>query len=609
MKGYSAFLIFILCYSLCPAQWQSSIVRLNSDSSLTYLRDSEGNRVPDFSHAGYKGGGIAIPEIPTVLTIAPIAGDNTAHIQAAIDSVGRLPIQENGYRGALQLDTGFYSIADRLIIPYSGIVLRGKGDGENPSENTILYLPGDDTRTGIRLGGGSATYWAPELANTRSNILSERVLVGEYSFKVENPGFYESGDNIIIYHPCTQGWLNAIDGGGTGEDDDWSVNQQPIVYNRRILSIEDSIVTVDVPVYNTLDRNLAQSYIYKHNRSSVFTHLGMEHIRVDIEFDSPTDEAHAQNCTEFYNVEDAWMRHCTFLHFYYAGVRTISSSRITVDSCRALDPVAEVTGARMYNFAVNKGSSQILFRDCYASNGRHHYVSNGTSWVSGIVFLRATSDAAHTASEGHRRWSTGMLYDSHQEINVRRRTRLLALFNRGSFGTGHGWAAAHSVAWNSSVAIGELIVQKPPTAQNYAIACRGIEISGDGPFDHPAGFIEGTGQLELAIPSLYEAQLYARLNGKAETVQDEPLTNIDKQFITSKLKVYPNPACSKVYIDGPKNSSEPLEIRISNLQGQLILNTNWIFGQPIEVQEFPRGVYMIQIEQRQKFWLGKLVKI
>src|SRR5690606_25498542 len=101
------------------------------------------------------------------------------------------------------------------------------------------------------------------------------------------------------------------------------------------------------------------------------------------------------------------------------------------------------------------------------------------------------SDGAYTSSEGHRRWGTGFLYDNHKETGVRSPgLRTLGIYNRGSYGTGHGWALAHSAAWGCNMGDASLVVQKPPTAQNYGIGCKGI-VTGEGPFADPAGLIEG----------------------------------------------------------------------------------------------------------------------
>ena len=65
-----------------------------SDGKLVYVPDDQGNTILDSSHAGYGGGGAAIPTVPVKETIWPVAGDNTANIQAAIDKVSALPLDK-----------------------------------------------------------------------------------------------------------------------------------------------------------------------------------------------------------------------------------------------------------------------------------------------------------------------------------------------------------------------------------------------------------------------------------------------------------------------------------------------------------------------------------
>src|SRR5271166_4601036 len=72
-----------------------------SDGKLTYVPDEQGNVIHDCSHAGYGGGGIPIPTVPVKETVWPVAGDNTANLQAAIDKVSALPLDRNGFRGVV----------------------------------------------------------------------------------------------------------------------------------------------------------------------------------------------------------------------------------------------------------------------------------------------------------------------------------------------------------------------------------------------------------------------------------------------------------------------------------------------------------------------------
>ena len=110
-----------------------------TDGRLVYVPDEHGNTIHDSSHAGYAGGGVPIPTVPVKLTIWPVAGDNTEHVQAAIDKVSALPQDKSGFRGAVLLRAGYYKMAMPLRIQASGVVLRGEGMGDT---GTILVGTG-----------------------------------------------------------------------------------------------------------------------------------------------------------------------------------------------------------------------------------------------------------------------------------------------------------------------------------------------------------------------------------------------------------------------------------------------------------------------------------
>jgi hypothetical protein len=514
LRCVASMLVFCLMAVSAKAQWHSSRVYFDGNGRLTYVADSAGNRIPDFSHAGYKGGGVSIPFIPVVKSVFPQAGDNTSRLQAAIDSVGALPADQNGFRGALLLAPGVYNVYGTIYVRTSGVILRGSGDGGDSLTSTIIYGRGDTPhqRTIIEAGGGSETLWRDSVAGSRTNVLTDSVLVGANSFRIEFPARFTVGDNIVLYHPCTDAWLQAIDYGGTDTSAGWSVGSQPIVFNRYITRISGDTITFDVPVFNTLVRSLSQSYIYKYTRSGLRTKIGIENLRVDIETAGGTDENHAWQAVELQQIEDAWMKKCTMIHFGQSGVMTHTATRITIDSCQALEPISIITGERRYNFNMYSGSQQILVSHCTTSYGRHDFVSNGTSWTSGCVFLDCVSIHTNASSEGHRRWTMGFLYDN-IVFTAANTSTILGLYNRGSYGTSHGWGIAHSVLWNCDATGHNVLLQQPPTAQNYAIGCKGTVTgaSPPAPFSHPQGYVEGTNRTGLNPRSLYLAQLEERL--------------------------------------------------------------------------------------------------
>jgi hypothetical protein len=516
--------LLLLARPLAPVSgqtWYSALVQIDAQGKLIYAHDAEGNRIPDFGYAGYRNGTVPLPDVPVVKTISPVAGDNTQQIQDALNEVAALQPDADGFRGALLLAAGNYRVAGTISVNASGVVLRGVGEGDDSTTNTVIIGTGDTPhqRTVIVAGGGSQTKWSQQVAGTKTNITSDTIFVGDRTFAVQDASPYHVGDNIVIYHPCTDAWLQAVDSGGTATDAGWTVGEQPIVYNRTVTAVAGNVLTIDAPVFNTLIRSLSQSYVYRYARTGLRTGIGIENLRVFIEApgvttDASGDENHAWDAILIVQAEDCWVRHCTALHFGQSGFKTATATRVTIDSCSALDPISIITGERRYNFNVYTASQLILFNGCRSTYGRHDFVSNGTSWVSGCVFVDCVSEHAYSSTEGHRRWSQGLLYDNIVYRNPSISAYLLGLYNRGDYGTGHGWAAVHSVAWNCDAGTNAIVIQKPPTAQNYAVGCMASTVTGlrpVAPFSCPEGYIEGTNVDGLVPRSLYYAQLQERL--------------------------------------------------------------------------------------------------
>jgi len=449
-------LIFLLFFYVkkASAQEPSSIIFEDAQGCLRYVMDENDNRIVDFSFAGYKKSEEEIPTVSVVATISPITGDNTSAIQSVIDSVSNLTPDANGIRGAILLEAGTYEIHGTLQMTTSGVVLRGVGDGDDENNNTIL--------TGV--------------GNTPAGS-----------------------------------WLASINGGGTSTDAPWAPNEIDIFFKRTVtnVNLENGKVTLDVPIYDHLDKSLATAQIYKLAETDIKTNIGIENLRIEILTNGELSEDHARNAIELRGVEDCWVSDVTGLHFTYAMVDMNVASRVTVQNCKALEPHSLIDGGKRYNFAVGRKSNNILFTNCEASEGRHSFVSNGSSSVSGIVWHNCVSTGDYSTTEGHRRWSQALLFDNITFLNPNT-TRLVGLYSRGSFGTGHGWSAANSVAWNIKMpSSSSVVIQRPPRRQNYGIACQGT-VTGQGPFAQPQGYIEDSGS-EPLITSLFEKQLSHRL--------------------------------------------------------------------------------------------------
>lgn len=608
MKHNLTFLLLLLVsLSNITLKAQTNLVSIDSKGVLTYAPDQDGFVIPDFSHAGYKGGGVDLPQIDVVKEISPISGDNTAHIQAAIDEVGKRTADANGFRGALLLKAGQYNISGTLYVKYSGVVIRGEGSGENSANSTIIYATGNTPaqRDVIILGNTSQDKWTTKISGTKKNITDNIVAVGATSFSVTSTTPFAVGDLIIIYHPCNENWLAAVDYGGVPEpaagdaDERWTLNQSPIFYHRYITKIEGKKITIDAPVFYTLNNSLSQSYIYKTNASASLNQIGIENLRIDIESLGGEDENHAWQAIRFRSVTDAWAKNVVTKGFGQSGFITDCVTRSTIENCEAIDPVSIITGERRYNFNTYLNSQLILFKNCYARNGRHHYISNGTASTSGNVFLNCTSDMVNSVNEGHRQWTQGMLFDGHKEQNLKREF-VLGLYNRVDMGTGHGWAAVQSVLWNCDVTSSGIIgLQKPPTAQNYAIGCTAKRITGNpvSASNFTIGYVERQNNPVTEIPSLYLAQLNHRLNNPSSLIENKvchPKTYSIDYSINNSLTIH---------FSDKLNTKK--KIGLFNLQGQKIVNKE-TYDEAINININNREVYIVSIQIDEKIYTEKI---
>jgi hypothetical protein len=115
MKNLIISLLFICAINetmFAQAVW----VHFNDRGVLVYSNDNMGNHLIDYSYAGYEGGGVAIPTNQTVEQVVNVvSGDNTANIQNAINYVGSLTPDTNGFRGVVLLKAAKVSLDARGI--------------------------------------------------------------------------------------------------------------------------------------------------------------------------------------------------------------------------------------------------------------------------------------------------------------------------------------------------------------------------------------------------------------------------------------------------------------------------------------------------------------
>ena len=474
----------------------SGLVVPAADGHLLYTPDAEADRIPDFSNVGYRGGTVPLPTVAVKATVSPGSGDDAARIQAAIDQVSDLPLGADGFRGAVLLRAGEFEIGGSVFIRDSGVVLRGEGDGTN---GTVLRATGTSQRTLVQvIGSGSRQ----TVSGTTHSITDKVVPVGARTFRVDSTAGLAAGDKVIVNRPSTADWLRAIDADDLANP--WVPGTKDQPFDRVITRIEGDQVTIDAPLANSLERRFGGGTIFEYRWPGRIQNVGVENLRGRSDFSGSTDENHSWTFIGIEDAENVWVRDITGQHFAYAAVSAENGAKwVTVTDSECLDPVSQITGSRRYSFNVD--SQLTLVKNCYSRLGRHDYVL-GSSTPGPNAFVDSRGEDGFADAGPHQRWSTGGLFD-----NIDVEGTGINVQNRGNSGSGHGWAGANMVIWNST-SDGGYIVQNPPTAQNWLIGSTGAIKSGTmyvGP--RPEQGVTASHGTAVEPRSLYAAQLQDRL--------------------------------------------------------------------------------------------------
>ena len=493
----------------CSLHAEPPSVHATATGALVYTPDALGNQIPDFSNVGYRGGDAAIPILPVAAVVEPGPGDAGARIQAAIDQVTAGKPDAHGWRGAVLLKKGRYPIAGSLLITVGGIVLRGEGSGE---DGTLLIATGTKQRSLI-IVGGAASGKAPKDEDDEAGpsigdsaplaITDAYVPVGAHTFHVTDAASLKVGQTITVQRPSTAKWIHEIGmdriptspGRKTVQ---WKAGSKDLFFSRVITGISGKAVTVDAPITCALDAAYGGGKVLVDSARPTVSEVGIENLRGDSEYKGAVDEEHGWILVDFVQTQNSWVRQVSAYHFGYSCVFARKACKwVTVEDCACIDPISQITGGRRYSFAVD--GQLVLFQHCYSRNGRHDFVVHALA-AGPDVFYDCVAEQSHADSGPHHRWSVGILYDNVRVSGAGKSGGEINLRDRGNMGTGHGWAGANQVVWNCTA--DAMIIQNPPTAQNWVIGAETPSLTGNGNR-------ESVGRPVLP-KSLYLAQLSAR---------------------------------------------------------------------------------------------------
>ena len=427
--------------------------------------------LPDYSYCGYQASEAAIPMVPIKAVVSATDQDATASIQAALDYVASLPLDEQGFRGAVLLEKGTYRISQTLWIKASGVVLRGSGIS---SEGTELLSTSRDRLTMIRVKGQDDRTFDKD----KSAQVVATAPVGAMSLSMSEQVFRQ-GDMINIQQFPNVSW------------------------ERKVTDVKGKTIHLDAPITYELtgDKPASVSLMSWPGR---IEGVGIENLRINSVYDETNlmDENHAWIGIALENVRDAWVRAVEFRHLAGSAVFVAeTASRVTVQDCKSLEPISEIGAQRRYSFYV-KGS-QVLCQRIQAEEGYHDFAVAASHGPN--AFVQCWSLMPYSYSGCIESWSSGVLFDICSVSGNALRTNIPNYADAFA-----GWTTTNTTFWNSTASMVSCV--KPQVAgNNYAYGAWG-QFNGRGYWESPNSHVNPW--------SLYYTQLERRL-GKASPEADK----------------------------------------------------------------------------------------
>jgi hypothetical protein len=307
-----------------------------------------------------------------------------------------MPLDEAGFRGAVLLKRGKYTVSGTIHIRHSGVVVRGEGAGfagtwiyHRPAEiadrTPSQYIHYPQPRKGmiptfLTHGGKVATR---KIADIKDDLIP----AGEGRLHLDTVEEIAVGDEVVVICRHTQKWVDDL-----GLTESWEPEQLTLRFPRVVEQVERSTneIVLNVPVTSRIDRanGYATGEIHVVTDDRRLRHVGLEDILFLSAYDRSirgeggyfTDEHHSNYVFRFYGVRDGWMRRCVAFFYSCGIVSTGGSQHLTIEDCAMLDGVStdtpvHHTGSRKYYF--NAQSEMLLFQRCYARYARHAFIGNG----------------------------------------------------------------------------------------------------------------------------------------------------------------------------------------------------------------------------------------
>src|SRR5208282_1787086 len=389
-----------------PSGPASQWVYYDSSGTLTYKTlDAQGDKIMDFSTAGYEQGAGEIPTAPVEATVSPSGGDDTANIQAAINTVYAMTLNPTtGLRGAVLLEPGSYTVSSSLTITASGVVLRGSGSGTSPSSNTVITMTAAATPYPLVILGTNLLDGEPNdpvYIGSPTVITDTYVPAGTLTVDVASTSGLSVGTNVIITRPVTAAWVSfmgmtAAELGTTcgGSPCNWiDVGSDELRTDRTITAIDGNQIKLDAPMTDSIDS----------------TYCGVENLRAiaPVPPNNLVPPTPSYQLVVTYSALNAWARNLTAQDTLQSVDIEDYSKQVTVSNVAITHTVTQTDDAKFEEFYIMR-ATQVLM-DTVSDVADDTIFFSTSSATQGPNVLRNGAFEGNAYVEPHQRWATGLL--------------------------------------------------------------------------------------------------------------------------------------------------------------------------------------------------------
>ncbi|KAG6367476.1 hypothetical protein INS49_001666 [Diaporthe citri] len=348
------------------------------------------------------------------------------------------------------------------------------------------------------MGNGTNHLVNPSLSSSITNTF---VGIGSSTVAVNNSKGFRIGQTVFVNRAATAKWIRdngMADLVRDGKPQIWigvgALIQQP----RVIESISGNNITLTVPLTDALDKEYMSPYLSEYTPPPTSAEIGMEDFSITL---SPTCSGVALNnetCTAPAISISPWTFDSYIRRVNIAGFNNFievqsNASRITISEV-GIYRDQDTDNTSGYPADISIRGSQVLVQDSgqygLASAAGFAVITQSRAPGPNAV-VRHAARGTRQSLYPHHRWAHGFLADDSSAP--------VELVNRGTAGTGHGWAINAGVAWNVR---GAARIQSPPLGVNWGIGVTGSITESNGTL-----VSSGTA---VSPASLFDAQLARR---------------------------------------------------------------------------------------------------